>query len=49
MVTASAALENGYGPESQWPNPHRLTLPLTNGTLQNFGNDYCNGGASRSR
>ena len=47
IVTASAALENGFGPESQWPNPHRLTLPLTNEQLQNFGDDHCNGGSSR--
>jgi peptidoglycan glycosyltransferase len=47
IVTASAALENGFGPESEWPNPHRLTLPLTNEQLQNFGDDHCNGGSSR--
>jgi peptidoglycan glycosyltransferase len=47
IVTASAALENGFGPESQWPNPHRLTLPLTNEQLQNFGDDHCNGGSSQ--
>jgi peptidoglycan glycosyltransferase len=47
IVTASAALENGFGPESQWPNPHRLTLPLTNEQLQNFGDDHCNGGTSQ--
>jgi penicillin-binding protein A len=46
IMTASAALENGYGPESSWPNPHRLTLPLTNEQLQNFGDDHCNGGSS---
>ena len=47
IVTASAGLENGFGPESQWPNPHRLTLPLTNEQLQNFGDDHCNGGSSQ--
>jgi peptidoglycan glycosyltransferase len=47
IVTASAALENGFGSESQWPNPHRLTLPLTNEQLQNFGDDHCNGGSSQ--
>ena len=30
IVTASAALENGYGLDSTWPNPHELDLPLTN-------------------
>jgi len=44
-ITASAALENGFGPESRWPNPHELDLPLTDGTLQNFGNELCSGGA----
>jgi len=47
IVTASAALENGFGPDSQWPNPHRLELPLTNEELQNFGDDHCNGGSSQ--
>jgi peptidoglycan glycosyltransferase len=46
ILTASAALENGYGPDSSWPNPHRLTLPLTNEQLQNFGDEHCNGGSS---
>jgi peptidoglycan glycosyltransferase len=46
ILTASAALENGFGPDSTWPNPHRLTLPLTNEQLQNFGDDHCNGGAA---
>ena len=47
IVTASAALENRFGPDSVWPNPHRLTLPLTNEQLQNFGDDHCNGGSSQ--
>jgi penicillin-binding protein A len=47
IVTASAALENGFGPDSVWPNPHRLELPLTNEELQNFGDDHCNGGSSQ--
>jgi peptidoglycan glycosyltransferase len=46
IITASAALENGFGPDSVWPNPHRLTLPLTNEQLQNFGDEHCNGGSS---
>jgi penicillin-binding protein A len=45
IVTASAAIENGYGPESTWPNPHELDLPLTEGTIQNFGGSWCAGGA----
>ncbi len=47
IVTASAALENRFGPDSMWPNPHRLTLPLTNEQLQNFGDVHCNGGSSQ--
>ena len=46
MVTASAALENGYGLDSTWPNPHELDLPLTNETIQNFGGEGCPGGAT---
>jgi peptidoglycan glycosyltransferase len=46
IVTASAALESGRGPSSQWDNPHRLTLPLTNEQLMNFGDIHCNGGSS---
>jgi peptidoglycan glycosyltransferase len=44
MITASAALENGYGPTSLWPNPHQLDLPLTTQTIQNFGGEQCPGG-----
>lgn len=45
LVTTSAALQNGFGPESLWPNPHELDLPLTDETLQNFGGGTCSGGA----
>ena len=46
MVTASAALENGSTTSSTFPNPRELNLPLSSGTLQNFGGEWCNGGAS---
>lgn len=46
IITASAAIEDGFGANSSWPNPHRLTLPLTDEQLQNFGDDHCNGGSS---
>ena len=46
MVTASAALENGDGLDSVWPNPRELDLPLTDGTIQNFGGGTCPGGAT---
>ena len=42
LVTAAAALENGFGPDSTWDNPQDLDLPLTDATLSNFG-----GGALR--
>ena len=45
IVTASAALENGFGPESLWPNPNELDLPLTDETLENFGGVTCSGGS----
>ena len=46
LITASAALENGFSPSSRWPNPHELALPQTSKTLQNFGNEWCLGGTS---
>jgi peptidoglycan glycosyltransferase len=46
LVTASAALQNGFGPTSTWPNPRELDLPLTEETLENFGGSHCAGGAA---
>lgn len=46
IVTAAAALENGYGPDSSWPNPPELDLPQTTETIENFGGSHCLGGAS---
>ncbi|MCJ7832586.1 MAG: penicillin-binding protein 2, partial [Actinobacteria bacterium] len=46
LVTASAALQNGYGPDSKWPNPPVLDLPQSSSTLANFGGAHCNGGSS---
>jgi peptidoglycan glycosyltransferase len=45
IVTAAAALENGLGPSSTWPNPPELDLPLTTETLENFGGVTCSGGS----
>jgi peptidoglycan glycosyltransferase len=45
IVTASAALANGFGPQSLWPNPHELDLPLTTHGLSNFGGSTCPGGS----
>ena len=47
IVTAAAALENGFGPGSSWPNPPELDLPQTTETIENFGGSHCLGGASR--
>jgi peptidoglycan glycosyltransferase len=44
LVTASAALESGYPPDSIWPNPRVLDLPTTDDDLENFGGPLCNGG-----
>jgi peptidoglycan glycosyltransferase len=47
LVTAAAALENGFGPDSTWPNPPVLDLPQTTATLENFGGEHCLGGTSQ--
>jgi peptidoglycan glycosyltransferase len=47
IITASAALEDGAQLTTSYPNPHELDLPLSTGTLQNFGGGSCAGGASR--
>jgi peptidoglycan glycosyltransferase len=46
-VTATGALENGWGVDKTWPNPHELPLPGTDKTIQNFGNELCAGGAKQ--
>jgi penicillin-binding protein A len=45
IVVAAAALANGFGPTSTWPNPHLLDLPDTSETLENFGGVTCSGGS----
>jgi peptidoglycan glycosyltransferase len=45
IITASAAVERGHGPDSVWPNPHRLDLPQTDNQLRNFADSLCNGGS----
>ena len=44
VATAAAALENGYTPQSTFPDPQALELPLTNRTLTNFTRTSCVGG-----
>jgi penicillin-binding protein A len=47
LITASAALENGWEPEKLWDNPHQLDLPQSSATLKNFGDELCNGGSAK--
>ena len=44
VVTAAAALEAGETPDSTYPDPPELDLPLTNETLSNFSPGSCTGG-----
>ncbi|MEP7059655.1 MAG: penicillin-binding protein 2 [Actinomycetota bacterium] len=46
IITAAAALSAGYSQQSIWPSPHSLQLPGSTATIQNFGGEYCAGGAS---
>lgn len=41
LVTATAALERGYTPDTPLYAPQELTLPLTTATIKNFGNETC--------
>lgn len=47
VVSAAAALENGAGPDTSFPNPPTLQLPQTTHTLDNFGGGHCLGGAGQ--
>ena len=45
IVTATSALDSGrYTPDSTFPDPVRLDLPLTDNTLTNFTHTACQGG-----
>jgi peptidoglycan glycosyltransferase len=44
-ITASAALDNNWPPEKTWKNPHHLELPGTTTHIENFGDEFCAGGA----
>lgn len=44
VVAAAAALENGDNPDTTYPDPVALDLPLTDETLQNFTRTACAGG-----
>ncbi len=46
IITTSAAFQHGYKPDTTVKNPRVLDLPLTSGTLENFGGEVCNGGSA---
>jgi len=48
LVVASAALANGYTPDSEFPNPSRLQLTGTNTFISNSEGGSCGGGATAS-
>ena len=49
IIMTAAALEGGdYTPESEFPNPARLTLPQSSNVISNSGGGTCGGGANAS-
>lgn len=48
LVMTSAALSNGYTPDSQLPNPPSFVLPGTSSTITNSGGSACGGGETTS-
>jgi peptidoglycan glycosyltransferase len=48
LVMSSAALSNGYTPDSQLPNPPSFVLPETSTTITNSGGSACGGGETTS-
>jgi peptidoglycan glycosyltransferase len=48
IVTAAAALENGYRPDTLLPNPGTLDVPQTTSDIENFGGSQCPGGSEIS-
>lgn len=46
LVTAAAALESGVRPETTYPDPERLALPLTTSTIGNFDGGPCADGSA---
>ncbi len=48
LVVASAALANGYTPDSEFPNPSRLQLTGTSTFISNSEGGSCGGGATAS-
>lgn len=48
ILMTSAALANGYTPESELPNPPAFVLPGTSTTITNSGGSVCGGGETAS-
>lgn len=48
IVTAAAALENGYRPDTPLQNPPKLDVPQTTSDIENFGGSQCPGGSDIS-
>ena len=49
LIMTAAALEGGdYTPDSEFPNPPRLTLPESSNVIRNAGGSDCGGGANAS-
>jgi peptidoglycan glycosyltransferase len=44
LITAAAALENGFSPDQTFTDPAALDLPQTTSTISNFSGGTCNGG-----
>lgn len=48
VLMTSAALSNGFTPESELPNPPAFVLPGTTTTITNVGGNLCGGGETAS-
>ena len=46
LVSGAAALESGVRPDTVYPDPPALELPLTEATIRNFGSGVCADGSS---
>jgi penicillin-binding protein A len=48
LIDTAAALQNGYTPQSRFPNPQALKLPQTTHLFHNFADSHCPGGSTIS-
>ena len=46
LIDTAAALQNGYTPQSRFPNPPALKLPQTTHLFHNFADSHCPGGST---